>query len=70
MRVRVLFFGVLKDLVGRPSEEAEFPEGADLRAVFDTYAARCPPLKEMARSIVAGAQSGVCGPFHENRGGR
>ena len=52
MRVRILFFGVLKDLVGRPSEEADFPGGADLRMVFDTVAARCPPLKEMARSIV------------------
>ena len=52
MRVRILFFGVLKDLVGRPSEEADFPEGADLRAVFDAVAARCPPLREMARSIV------------------
>jgi molybdopterin synthase catalytic subunit len=52
MRVRILFFGVLKDLVGRPSEEADFPGGADLRAVFDTVAGRCPPLKEMARSIV------------------
>src|ERR1035437_5519376 len=52
MRVRILFFGVLKDLVGRPSEEADFPGGADLRAVFDTVAARCPPLREMVRSIV------------------
>jgi molybdopterin synthase catalytic subunit len=52
MRVRILFFGVLRDLVGRPSEEADFPNGADLRAVFDTVAARCPPLREMARSIV------------------
>jgi len=52
MLVRILYFGVLKDLVGRPSEEADFPDGADLRAVFDTVAARCPPLKEMARSIV------------------
>ena len=52
MRVRILFFGVLKDLVGRPSEEADFPDGADLRAVFDAVAARCPPLREMARSIV------------------
>ena len=52
MRVRILFFGVLKDLVGRPSEEADFPAGADLRAVFDTVAAGCPPLREMARSIV------------------
>ena len=35
MRVRILFFGVLKDLVGGSSEEADFPGGADLRAVFD-----------------------------------
>jgi molybdopterin synthase catalytic subunit len=52
MRVRILFFGVLKDLVGHPSEEADFPAGADLRAVFDAVAARCPPLRDMARSIV------------------
>ena len=52
MRVRILYFGVLKDLVGRPSEEADFPDGADLRAVFDSVAERCPPLHEMARSIV------------------
>src|ERR1017187_10233338 len=52
MRVRILFFGVLKDLMGQSSEDADFSEGADLRAVFDTVAARCPPLKEMARSIV------------------
>ena len=52
MRVRILFFGILKDLVGCPSEAADFPDGADLRAVFDTVAARYPPLREMARSIV------------------
>ena len=52
MRVRVLFFGSLKELVGRPSEEAEFPPGADLRAVFDSYAARYPRLRELAPSIV------------------
>jgi len=52
MRARVLFFGMLKELVGRTAEEAEFPEGADLRAVFEVYARRYPPLGEMARSIV------------------
>jgi molybdopterin synthase catalytic subunit len=48
----VLFFGVLKDLVGHSSEEAEFTEGADLGAVLETYAARFPKLREMAGSIV------------------
>jgi MoaE-MoaD fusion protein len=52
MRVRVLFFGMLRDLVGRPSEDSDFPAGADLRAVFDSYAARVPRLRELAPSIV------------------
>src|ERR1039458_9683622 len=72
MRVRILFFGVLKDLVGRPSEEADFPEGADLRAVFDTVAARCPPLREMARSIVVARNRGIAGlsTTNDERGAR
>jgi len=52
MRVRVLFFGMLKELVGRPAEDCELPEGADLRSVFDCYAARHPRLRELAPSIV------------------
>ena len=51
MRARVLFFGMLKD-VGRAAEDAEFPEGADLRAVFECYAARFPQIRQMAASIV------------------
>src|SRR5260370_39985431 len=52
MRARVLFFGMLKDIVGMSREEAEFPEGSDLRSVFAAYAARFPPLGNLARSIV------------------
>lgn len=52
MRARVLFFGVLKDLVGRSSEDAEFAEGADLRAVLDHYAALSPAIGKMVGSIV------------------
>jgi molybdopterin synthase catalytic subunit len=51
MRVRVLFFGVLRDLAGRGSEDAEFADGADLRAVLDHYAARAPGIAKMAGSI-------------------
>ena len=43
---------MLKDLVGKPAEEADFPEGADLGAVFETYARRYPKLGAMAQSIV------------------
>ena len=52
MRIRVLFFGMLKEFVGRPEEECDFPNGTDLGAIFEHYAARYPRLKEMARSIV------------------
>ena len=52
MRVRVLFFGMLKDLAERSGEEIELPEGADLGAVFDLYAARYPKIRALAASIV------------------
>jgi molybdopterin synthase catalytic subunit len=52
MRARVLFFGLLKDVVGRSSEEREFADGADLRFVFDAYANQFPRLRQMAGSIV------------------
>ncbi|HTS62842.1 MAG TPA: molybdopterin converting factor subunit 1 [Candidatus Acidoferrales bacterium] len=52
MRARILFFGMLREIAGTTSEEAEFPEGSDLAGVFRHYAARFPRFREMARSIV------------------
>ena len=52
MRARVLFFGMLKDIVGTSGEDVEFPDGSDLRSVFAAYAARFPPLGNLSRSIV------------------
>ena len=52
MRARVLFFGMLKELVGMSADCAEFPEGTDLHGVFDSYARRYPALRDLARSIV------------------
>jgi len=52
MHARVLFFGMLRDIVGMSQEEAEFPDGADLHSVFASYALRFPRLGELARSIV------------------
>jgi MoaE-MoaD fusion protein len=52
MRVRVLFFGILKDTAGHSAEDSEFPAGTDLHAVFEAYSARYPRLREMAGSIV------------------
>ena len=52
MRVRVLFFGMLRECVGRPAEESDFPDGSDLGTIFENYACRYPRLREMAKSIV------------------
>ena len=52
MRVKVLFFGMLKDVVGRSEEHLDLPENGRLRGVFDHYAAQFPRLREMAGSIV------------------
>ena len=45
MRARVLFFGMLKELVGLSAEEINLPEGADVGSVFEIYAARQPLLR-------------------------
>jgi molybdopterin synthase catalytic subunit len=53
MRVRVLFFGILKDITGKSTDEFE-PGGAapSVGGVFDHYAGEYPRLREMASSIV------------------
>jgi len=51
MRVRVLFFGVLKDLVGKSSDWVELQEGASVRDVLAHYEARLPRLRESIPSL-------------------
>ncbi len=51
MRIRVLFFGVLKDLVGRSSDTLELPEGARLQAVLSHYARQTPRFEAMLPSL-------------------
>src|SRR3989442_1340343 len=52
MRIKVLFFGVLKDLVGQAEEKIEISDGARLSTVFEHYARRHPRLQDMSGSIV------------------
>jgi molybdopterin synthase catalytic subunit len=52
MHVKVLFFGMLKDIVGRMEEQVELAPDARLSTLFDHYAAQFPRLREMAGSIV------------------
>jgi MoaE-MoaD fusion protein len=52
MRVRVLFFGVLKDIVGRSEELLEIAAGATLGDVFAAYAKRFETLTQTRSSIL------------------
>ena len=51
MRVRVLFFGQLKDITGITQEEAELSEGARVEDLFARYGSRFPRLEEFRSSI-------------------
>jgi MoaE-MoaD fusion protein len=53
MRVRVLFFGQLKEIVGRSEEEAEVAEGSRVEDLLAGYRQRFPQLAEMRASLAA-----------------
>jgi len=52
MRLSILFFGVLRDVVGASREEVEVAEGATLESLFASYAARFPRLESLGPSVV------------------
>jgi molybdopterin synthase catalytic subunit len=53
MRVRVLFFGRLKDIVGKSEEHAELSEGARVEDLFERYGRSFPELAKFRASVVA-----------------
>jgi molybdopterin converting factor subunit 1 len=61
MRVRVLFFGVLKDLVGRTGELLELPEGAVVREVLSHYLSEVPRMREAVASIAVAVNQEYAG---------
>jgi molybdopterin synthase catalytic subunit len=52
VRVKVLFFGMLKDITGRAAEELELAEGSNLGDIFNHYADRFPRMRDYQDSIV------------------
>ena len=53
MQVRVLFFGRLKDIVGRGEDAAEVGDGARLEDLYARYGERYPELAAFRGSVVA-----------------
>jgi molybdopterin converting factor subunit 1 len=52
VQIRVLFFGLLKDVCGGAEDRLDLPADATAGAVFEHYAALFPKLRQMASSIV------------------
>jgi MoaE-MoaD fusion protein len=60
MRVRVLFFGRLKDIVGVAQEDAELSEGSRVADLFERYGRQHPQLAEFRASIAASRNQEYC----------
>ena len=60
VRVKVLFFGMLKDIVGRSEDQIELSDGARVDTVFIRYARDFPRLTELEPSIVLACNHEFC----------
>src|ERR1700732_5588868 len=61
MRVRVLFFGQLRDIVGVAEDDAERADGARVEDLFERYGRRFPKLAEFRPSIAASVNQEYAG---------
>ncbi len=52
MQVQVLFFGVLKDIIGKAEETVEVSTGSTLQDLFEGYAERFGTLRDRRSSIL------------------
>lgn len=52
-RIKVLFFGRLKEVVGQAEDTVELPDGAPIEALFSHYGVNHPELARFRASLVA-----------------
>jgi molybdopterin converting factor subunit 1 len=62
MRVHVLFFGVLKDLVGKSNDRIELHDGAKVADVLAHYQSEIPRIKETMASLAVAVNQQYAGP--------
>jgi len=60
--VKVLFFGMLKDIAGRAEDQLDLEDHATLGGVFEHYSSRYPGLRDMAGSILLARNQEFAGP--------
>jgi len=61
MRVRVLFFGILKDLAQKSSDSLDLPAGASVRDLLEHYRAAAPRLGESLASLAVAVNQQYAG---------
>jgi molybdopterin synthase catalytic subunit/molybdopterin converting factor small subunit len=69
MQVRVLFFGVLKDLAGKAIDSLDLPENATLGDVLTHYEKIIPRLKDTAASLAMSVNHEYASPATRLRPG-
>ncbi|HWP84532.1 MAG TPA: molybdenum cofactor biosynthesis protein MoaE [Terriglobia bacterium] len=52
MRIRVLFFGVLREIIGRSDEGIEVAAGSDIGSLFEEYVRRYPALQRHGNALL------------------
>jgi len=62
MRVRVLFFGMLKELAGRSCDLVELPDGASVRDLISHYESQVPGIKNLISSLAFAVNQQYAGP--------
>jgi molybdopterin converting factor subunit 1 len=61
MRVRVLFFGMLTDIVGKSADAIDLPDGVSVRDVIAHYSSKTPRLKESLPSLAVAVNQQYAG---------
>ena len=62
MRVRVLFFGMLKEMAGRAADEIDLRDGASVRDVLAHYEAKVADLKRSLPFVAIAVNQQYAGP--------
>ena len=62
MRIRILFFGVLKDLAGQENDSLNLPDEATLADVLSYYQERIPQLEEFVSSLAMSVNQEYAAP--------
>ena len=61
MRVRLLFFGMLKDMAGQSSDWMDLPAGASVRDALDRFASQSPAMRDAMQSIAVAVNQQYAG---------